>query len=173
MLESVTVESATANPDAGARAGATGDSVSLRFALTIVAEIAPEQLLQKRDSESLIFYPITGGRVVGDVTGTIAAGGGDWATARSDLTMNVEARYQFTTDTGALVDVFNVGVLRHSDPAAEIIDYFVTSPVFRTTDPGLQWLTRSAFVGNARGIGDDIVIDVYEVMTTAAEQGQA
>lgn len=153
--------------------GATGDTVSLRFALTIVAEIAPDVVLQKRDAESLIFYPITGGRVSGDVVGTVLAGGGDWATARSDQTMNVEARYQFRTESGALVDVFNVGVLRHCDPDAEVIDYFVTAPVFRTVDPDLQWLTRSAFVGNAREIDGDIVIDVYEVVTDAEERTHA
>ncbi|MGO4103855.1 DUF3237 domain-containing protein [Leifsonia sp. YAF41] len=153
--------------------GATGDSVSLRFALTIVAEIAPEILLQKRDRESTIFYPITGGRVSGDVVGTVLPGGGDWATARSDQTMNVEARYQFATESGAIVDVFNVGVLRHCDPDAAVIDYFVTAPVFRTAEPRLQWLTRSAFVGNARELGGDIVIDVYEVVTDAEERTHA
>ncbi|HZJ40596.1 MAG TPA: DUF3237 domain-containing protein [Demequina sp.] len=144
---------------------ATYSPAGLRFAFTILAEIAAERVLQKRDRGAVVFYPITGGRVEGEVAGTIVTGGGDWATARSDLRMNVEALYQFTTDSGALVDVFNVGVLRHTDPDAEIIDYFVTSPVFQTADPGLQWLTRSTFVGNARSVDGDIVIDVFEVMS--------
>lgn len=141
---------------------------SFRYCFTIKAETSPSVLLASRTAEQLEFIPITGGRVSGEITGQVTAGGGDWCLQRADGVYQVEARYGFVCDSGDYVDVLNTGLLRHldgdSDEAAEM-RYFVTSPVFRTTSPGLQWLTRSMFIGQATLLEGNTTIDFYEVLT--------
>lgn len=139
----------------------------LRFAFRIIAEVAPYLPLQQRDRELLEFIPITGGKVTGDVTGEIIPGGGDWCLSRADDAYNVEARYLIRTDRDEIVDVVNVGVLRHLEGetgTSKQMGYFQSTPRFRTTSPRLQWLTRSVFVGRARANAGDTSIDVYEVL---------
>lgn len=139
----------------------------LRFAFRIVAEVGTYLPVDDRSGELLEFIPITGGTVAGDVTGTIIPGGGDWCRTRADEGYAVEARYLLRTDAGHIVDVVNIGIVRHLDGASGAdtpMGYFLTTPVFRTTAPELQWLTRSVFVGRAEAHDDDTTIDVFEVL---------
>jgi hypothetical protein len=143
---------------------------ALRFVFTITA-LVPDATnfipLEGRSGEQLDFIPITGGTVEGEISGHIIPGGGDWCLTRSDEAYNVEARYLFRTSEGEVVDVVNVGVLRHlTDPDNSQVDmgYFLTTPRFRTTSARLQWLTRSVFVGRAQSLPSKTVIDVYEVL---------
>lgn len=139
----------------------------LRFAFRIVAEVGTHLPLQQRDGERLEFIPITGGPVTGDVTGEIVPGGGDWCLTRADDAYQVEARYLIRTDQGEIVDVVNVGVLRHLDGGtgtSKQMGYFQSTPRFRTTSPRLQWLTRSVFVGRASANEGNTTIDVFEVL---------
>lgn len=139
----------------------------LRFAFTISAEIGPSLPLQRRDDELLEFIPITGGSVRGDVNGTIIPGGGDWCLERSDEAFDVEARYLIRTDDDEIVDVVNVGVVRHlpgQSGAQAPMGYFQSTPRFRTTAPHLQWLTRSVFVGRAVAAENVTTVDVFEVL---------
>ena len=48
------------------------------------------------------------------------------------------------------------------------VEYFMTAPVFRTVDPGLDWLNHSVFVGHARELEGLTRIDVFEVMLPVA-----
>lgn len=151
----------------GGVAKLVADAPNLRFSFSITAEVDPGIPLTQRDHERLEFIPITGGQVFGDISGQVVAGGGDWCLNRSDDAFNVEARYGIRTNEGAYIDVVNVGVLRHVDGehgGSEDMRYFVTSPIFRTSDPDLLWLTRSVFVGHAQVQAHATVIDVYEVM---------
>lgn len=137
---------------------------ALRFAFRIVALVGPYLPLENR-GELLEFIPITGGTVAGDVTGEILPGGGDWCRTRSDDAYDVDARYLIRTASGAIIDVHNVGLVRHLEgESGERMGYFQSTPVFRTTDPELQWLTRSVFVGRAEAHADDTTIDVFEVL---------
>ncbi len=139
----------------------------LRYVFTIVALTTAEELIQKRDAEALVFIPITGGTVTGALKGDVVPGGGDWATNRSDDAWGVEARYQIRTNTGAVVDVWNIGILRNLEGEtadADRMGYFLTTPVFRTAAPELQWLTRSVFVGQASLRDGGTAIDIFEVL---------
>lgn len=141
---------------------------AFRYSFTIKAETSPAVLLSSRTIEQLEYIPITGGQVSGEITGQVSAGGGDWCLQRADDVFQVEARYGFICDSGDYVDVLNTGLLRHLDGEsgdATEMRYFVTSPVFRTTSPGLQWLTRSMFIGQAIVFEDNTTIDFYEVLT--------
>jgi hypothetical protein len=148
--------------------GATPPALRFVFTITALVPDASDFIpLEDRSGEQLDFIPITGGSVEGEISGDIIPGGGDWCVTRSDEAYNVEARYLFRTAEGEVVDVVNVGVLRHltdSDNSQVDMGYFLTTPRFRTTSPRLQWLTRSVFVGRAQSLPSKTVIDVYEVL---------
>ena len=131
----------------------------LRPVFTIVAEIAAGiPLVEGPGSETYI--PITGGTVTGDIEGIVVPGGGDWS-REHPWGFSVNARYQLQTVAGSIIDVHNVGVGRrddHGDP-----EYFMTTPVFRTVDPGLAWLLSSVFLGRASGRPEAATIEVFAV----------
>jgi len=139
----------------------------LRHAFTIVAEVAPSEALERRGDATLEYIPITGGRVTGDLSGTVLPGGGDWCLVRADGVFRVEARYLIRTDAGELVDVHNVGYLRHV--AGDTGDwtamrYFQSTPVFRTASPDLQHLTSTVFLGRAHAGPGATTVEVFEVL---------
>ncbi|WP_052056770.1 DUF3237 family protein [Rhodococcoides fascians] len=137
----------------------------LRFTFRIVADTGPYLPLEQRATELLEFIPITGGTVEGDVSGTIIPGGGDWCLTRADDAYQVEARYLIRTDQDDIVDVVNLGIVRHlPGESGEEMGYFQSTPRFRTTSPRLQWLTRSVFVGRATSHATGTTIDVFEVL---------
>jgi len=139
----------------------------LRYAFTICAQVAAPVVLERHGDQTLEFIPITGGHVTGSLAGTVVPGGGDWCLVRSDGVFRVEARYLIRTDTGDVVDVHNVGYLRHV--AGETGDwtamrYFQSTPVFRTASPRLRHLTSTVFVGRAHSGPDATTVDVFEVL---------
>ncbi|MEP6842787.1 MAG: DUF3237 family protein [Pseudolysinimonas sp.] len=143
------------------------DAPQLRYAFRIIAKVGEYLPLEQRDREILEFIPIVGGSVSGDITGEVLNGGGDWCRTRADDAYDVEARYLMRTTSGAVIDVVNVGILRHlaGEPSeSEQMGYFLTTPRFRTVAPELQWLTRSVFVGRATAGTDSTTIDVFEVL---------
>ena len=141
----------------------------LRFTFRITAlvpDVSNFIPIEERSGERLEFIPITGGDVTGEIAGHVVPGGGDWCLTRADDAYQVEARYLITTTDGDVIDVVNVGILRHlnASDSGDDMGYFLTTPRFRTTSPRLQWLTRSVFVGRARSIPGQTVIDVFEVL---------
>lgn len=140
----------------------------LRFSFRIVAEVGEYLPLEQRDAELLEYIPIVGGPVTGEVAGSIVPGGADWCLSRADEAYQVEARYLIRTELDEIIDVVNVGILRHLPDGtgdAREMGYFLCTPRFRTTAPRLQWLTRSVFVGRAHVNEGDTTIDVFEVLT--------
>ena len=144
---------------------------ALRYRFRIVAEVAPDIPIDAAGGGELDFIPITGGRVTGDVRGEIISGGGDWCLLKAPGSYRVEARYGVRTESGSYLDVYNVGILTRPDEGADTPgrthEYFVTTPVFRTTDPALAWLTRSVFIGHASAGDGATSLDIYEVMAPA------
>jgi Protein of unknown function (DUF3237) len=139
----------------------------LRYSFKIVAEVGVFLPLEQRSQELLEFIPITGGSVSGEVEGVVKPGGGDWCLTRADETYQVEARYLIETNKGDIIDVVNVGYLRHIDGESggpEDMKYFMSTPRFRTTSPQFQWLTRSVFVGRAVSTPEHTTVYVFEVL---------
>lgn len=144
---------------------------TLRFAFRIDAEVADSIPIDQRAGGELGFIPITGGTVSGDLAGVVTSGG-DWCLQRDEETYRVEARYGLRLDGGAFVDVHNIGILnqrpRGARGAGPDVEYFMTSPVVRTVDPGLDWLNHSVFVGHAQELEGLTRIDVFEVLLPVA-----
>ncbi|MFV2175233.1 DUF3237 domain-containing protein [Actinomadura sp. LOL_016] len=147
---------------------------ALTFAFEIRAELAPTLHIGHGDGEKTEFTPITGGTVEGPMLrGTVLPGGGDWSSTRGRV-CELDARYLFRTDDGAVIDIVNRGYYHEGGNTPDQYDgdlrvseagvYYRTSPVFRTDAPAYRWLAETVFVGLARPADTDAVaIRMYAV----------
>jgi Protein of unknown function (DUF3237) len=97
--------------------------------------------------------PITGGTVDGpELSGTILPGGADWNLMGNDGCIRLWARYDFRTDSGALVGVINEATHRPAAPAAADPSTIaiITRPVFEASAAAPSWLNAGAFAGILR-----------------------
>lgn len=118
--------------------------------------------------------PILGGTFEGpNIQGTVLPGGADWQIVRADGLAELDTRYTLQADNGSLIYIQNAGI-RHAPPeitkkllAGEAVDhsqvYFKTVPVFETSAPELQWLTRAIFIGIGERPPTEVVIEVWKV----------
>lgn len=163
-----------AGPRLPAQSGATPPRPGLVFAFEIHAQVgAPLEMGDVPRGRRRI-VPITGGTFTGPgLKGTIRAGGADWQIVRADGFTELDTRYTLETDKGELVYVQNGG-MRHAAPdvmkrllAGEAVNpslvYFRTTPVFETSAPALQWLTRATFVGVGERYPNEVVIRFWRV----------
>lgn len=103
--------------------------------------------------------PIVGGRVEGPgIAGRILDVGADWQTILLDGSAELDTRYAFETEDGAVIEIVNFG-LRHGPP--EVIAalaagqevapgsyYMRTHARLETGDPRWSWVNRMLFVGS-------------------------
>ena len=119
--------------------------------------------------------PILGGELKGDTLhGRIREGGADFQIFRPSELIELEARYAFETDDGAVVYVENKGMrfgpvdllqkLKRGEPVDPKLIYFRTVPKFETGHGKYRWLMEHIFVGSAARHADRVVIDVHQVV---------
>ena len=119
--------------------------------------------------------PILGGEVRGErVNGMICAFGADFQIIRPNELIELEAKYAFETDDGAVVYVENTGIrfgpvdllqkLKRGEPVDPELIYFRTVPRFETGAEKFRWLMENLFVGSAARHADRVVIDVHQVL---------
>lgn len=118
--------------------------------------------------------PIIGGRVTGPhVTGRILNLGADWQTTFADGMAELDTRYAFETEDGALIEIVNYGY-RHG-PAAVIkavaagedVDpasyYMRTHARLETGDARYAWVNKMLFVGSGRRDAARVVMDLFSM----------
>src|ERR1700681_518706 len=103
--------------------------------------------------------PITGGEVRGDISGKVCAFGADFQIIRPNELIELEAKYAFETDDGAVIYVENKGIrfgpvellerLKRGEPVDPKLIYFRTVPKFETGHEKYRWLMQHIFVGSA------------------------
>ena len=119
--------------------------------------------------------PILGGEVRGaEVNGKVCAFGADFQIIRPNELIELEAKYAFETDDGAVVYVENTGIrfgpvdllqkLKRGEPVDPELIYFRTVPKFETGSEKYRWLMQNLFVGSAARHSDRVVIDVHQVL---------
>jgi hypothetical protein len=118
--------------------------------------------------------PITGGEVRGDITGKVCPFGADFQIIRPNELIELEAKYAFETDDGAVVYVENKGLrfgpiellqqLKRGEPVDPKLIYFRTVPKFETGSEKYRWLMEHLFIGSAARHADRVVIDVHQVL---------
>lgn len=117
--------------------------------------------------------PIVGGQVSGQVSGKILNLGADWQTIFADGSADLDTRYAFMTEDGALIEVINKGV-RHGP--AEVIAalargedqpgdtyYMRTHARLECGDSRYEWINRMLFVGSGVRRASQVIIQLYLV----------
>jgi hypothetical protein len=118
--------------------------------------------------------PILGGEVRGEgIKGTIFPCGADFQTIRPNGFTELEAKYAFEMDDGAIVYIENIvrfGPKPLLDRIAEgeIVDpaliYFRSVPKFETGAEKYRWLMENLFIGVGARHPDRIELDVHQVL---------
>ncbi|MCP2215858.1 DUF3237 domain-containing protein [Bradyrhizobium elkanii] len=146
-----------------------------RYVFTITARIAEVTSAGDIGSGVRRIIPIIGGEVRGEkVNGKVLAFGADFQIIRPDELIELEAKYAFETDDGAVVYVENKGIrfgpvellqkLKRGEPVDPKLIYFRTVPKFETGAENYRWLMQHIFVGSAARYADRVVIDVHQVL---------
>jgi len=146
-----------------------------RYVFTITAEIAEVTTAGDIGHGVRRIIPITGGEVRGDdVNGRVLPFGADFQIIRPNELIDLEARYAFRTDDGAVVYVENKGIrfgpvdllqkLKRGEPVDPTLIYFRTVPKFETGSEKYRWLMQHIFVASAARHADRVVIDVHMVL---------
>ena len=119
--------------------------------------------------------PILGGEVFGEgINGTIFPVGADFQIIRPSGFTELEAKYAFEMDDGAIVYIENIGVrfgpkeLLDRIAKGETVDpaliYFRSVPKFETGAQKYRWLMEHLFIGVGARHPDRVEIDVHQVL---------
>jgi len=119
--------------------------------------------------------PILGGEVRGEgMKGTIFPAGADFQVIRPNGFTELEAKYAFEMDDGAVVYIENIGIrfgpkeLLDRIAKGEIVDpaliYFRSVPKFETGSDKYRWLMENLFVGVGSRYPDRVELDVHQVL---------
>jgi hypothetical protein len=118
--------------------------------------------------------PIRGGTVEGPgISGRILDFGADWQTILEGGLAELDARYAFETDDGALIEIRDFG-FRHAAPdvlaglaagapVAPDAYYMRTAARLETAHPAYAWINRTMFLGTGARREASVQIDLYAV----------
>ncbi|QOZ30980.1 DUF3237 domain-containing protein [Bradyrhizobium sp. CCBAU 53421] len=146
-----------------------------RYVFTITARIAEVTSAGDIGTGVRRIIPIIGGEVRGEhVNGKVLPFGADFQIIRPSELIDLEAKYAFETDDGAVVYVENKGIrfgpvellekLKRGEPVDPKLIYFRTVPKFETGAENYRWLMQHIFIGSAARHPDRVVIDVHQVL---------
>ena len=149
--------------------------LSTKYVFTITARIGEVTSAGDIGSGVRRIIPIVGGDVKGEgINGKVCPFGADFQIIRPNELIELEARYAFETDDGAVVYVENKGIrfgpvdlllkLKRGEPVDPRLIYFRTSPKFETGAAKYRWLMEHIFVASAARHADRVVIDVHMVL---------
>ena len=150
-------------------------ALQTRYAFTITARIGEVTSAGDIGHGVRRIIPIIGGEVRGpDVNGKVCAFGADFQVIRPNELIELEAKYAFETDDGAVIYVENRGIrfgpiellqsLERGEPVDPKLIYFRTVPKFETGAKKYRWLMESLFISSAARHADRVVIDVHQVL---------
>ena len=146
-----------------------------KYVFTITARIGGVTTVGDTGHGVRRIIPILGGEVRGEnVNGKVCAFGADFQIIRPNELIELEAKYAFETDDGAIVYVENKGIrfgpaellqkLKRNEPVDPKLIYFRTVPRFETGHAKYRWLMESLFVASAARHADRVIIDVHQVL---------
>jgi hypothetical protein len=148
--------------------------LSTRYVFTLTVEIGAVTSAGDTGHGVRRIIPITGGHVRGEINGKVCAFGADFQVIRPNELIELEAKYAFETDDGAVVYVENKGIrfgpvellqkLKRGEPVDPKLIYFRTVPKFETGSEKYRWLMENLFIGSAARHADRVVIDVHQVL---------
>jgi hypothetical protein len=119
--------------------------------------------------------PVLGGTVQGEgIKGTIHSGGADFQVIRPDGFTELEAKYTFELDDGAVIYIENIGVrfgpkealdrIARGEAVDPTLIYFRSVPKFETGHPKYRWLMQNLFIGVGARHPDRVELAVHQVL---------
>jgi Protein of unknown function (DUF3237) len=153
----------------------THAAIETEYVFTITARIAEVTTAGELGYGVRRIIPIIGGEVKGEkVNGKVLAFGADFQIIRPNELIDLEARYAFETDDGAVVYVENKGIrfgpvellqkLKRGETVDPKLIYFRTVPKFETGAANYRWLMEHIFIASAARHADRVVINVHMVL---------
>jgi hypothetical protein len=158
----------------------TTPKLETRYVFTITALIGSVTTAGEIGTGVRRIIPIHGGEVKGPglegegLSGKVCPFGADFQIIRPNELIELEAKYAFETDDGAIVYVENRGIrfgplellqkLKRGEPVDPALIYFRTHPRFETGDENYRWLMQHIFVASAARHADRVIIDVHMVL---------
>ncbi len=149
-------------------------TLQTKYVFTITAHIGDVVSAGETGTGVRRIIPIIGGEVRGAVNGKVLPFGADFQIIRPDELIELEAKYAFETDDGAVVYVENRGIrfgpvellqkLKRGEPVDPTLIYFRTVPRFETGHATYRWLMQHIFVASAARHADRVVVDVHQVV---------
>src|SRR5881392_234309 len=142
-------------------------TLETKYVFTITARIAEVTTAGDIGHGVRRIIPITGGEVRGEkVNGKVLAFGADFQIIRPNELIELEAKYAFETDDGAVVYVENKGIrfgpvellqkLKHGEPVDPKLIYCRTVPKFETGAEKYRWLMENLFVASVARHADRV-----------------
>jgi hypothetical protein len=149
--------------------------LSTKYVFTITAHIGGVTSAGEIGHGVRRIIPVIGGEVRGaGINGNVCAFGADYQIIRPSELIELEAKYAFETDDGAVVYVENRGIrfgpidllqkLKRGEPVDPKLIYFRTVPKFETGSEKYRWLMENLFIGSAARHPDRVVLDVHQVL---------
>jgi len=119
--------------------------------------------------------PVLGGTVRGEgMSGTILPAGADFQTIRPDGFTELEAKYAFALDDGAVIYIENIGIrfgpkealdrIARGEAVDPALIYFRSVPRFETGSEKYRWLMQNLFIGVGARHPDRVELDVHQVL---------
>jgi hypothetical protein len=119
--------------------------------------------------------PVLGGEVRGPgLRGVIFPCGADFQVIRPNGFTELEAKYAFQMDDGAVIYIENIGIRFGPKEAldrivrGEAVDpaliYFRSAPKFETGSEKYRWLMENLFIGVGARHPDRVELDVHQVL---------
>jgi Protein of unknown function (DUF3237) len=150
-------------------------TIATKYVFTITAHVDAVTLAGDIGYGVRRIIPIIGGEVKGDdVNGKVLPLGADFQFIRPNELIELEAKYAFETDDGAVVYVENKGIrfgpldlldkLKRGEAVDPKLIYCRTVPKFETGSEKYRWLMEHIFVASAARHPDRVVIDVFQVL---------
>ena len=150
-------------------------TIETRYVFTITARIGAVTTAGETGHGVRRIIPIIGGEVRGEtVNGKVLPFGADFQIIRPNELIELEAKYAFETDDGAVVYVEHKGIrfgpvdlllkLKRGEPVDPNLIYCRTVPKFETGAERYRWLMENIFIASAARHADRVVIDVHRVL---------
>jgi hypothetical protein len=149
--------------------------IQTRYVFTLTVDIGEVATAGETGHGVRRIIPVIGGTVKGEgINGKVLAFGADFQIIRPNELIELEAKYAFETDDGAVVYVENKGLrfgpvdllqkLKRGEPVDPKLIYFRTVPKFETGAEKYRWLMENLFIASAARHADRVVIDVHQVL---------
>ena len=147
---------------------------TLRHVADLTIKLDPIVEMGQGQGGTRRIIPIIGGQVSGPAfSGEIMNVGADWQTIFASGLAELDTRYAFRTDDGAVIEIRNFGY-RHGPAdvmqkvaAGEDVDpsqyYMRTHARLETGHPDYQWVNNTLFVGIGGRLKSSVMLSLYAV----------